>query len=196
MNWIVSTLPTDLPVSLDTVRTHLRIGDAEGDDYLTLLVNAATQFAQEKMATSLMAQTITATFYAEDMLKSIVQTDRTAPYYAEYLRSVIALPRGPVGDIASVVDANNVAVEYERIKVGHSDRLRFPKGVTLPVTAEYSAGYASADDVPADIRMALLTHVGTLYENRESTISGTTIGTVPHSLEAFYELRARATGVR
>lgn len=179
MKWVVTTAPTEQPISEDQLKTHLRIiGEAEGSEHFALLIATAVDYAQEKISCSLCEQTMTATFYD-----------------GEFTGGILRLPRGPIIDVVSVADANGAITDFTIYRVGNSDRLLLNVAATAPVTVEYSAGYGAAEDVPAAIRQALLTHCGTLYENRESVITGTIVASVPNSLEDFYRLRARTKGV-
>ena len=104
-------------------------------------------------------------------------------------------PPRPGSAVTSVTDGNGNAVtacRLERTPTG--DRLRFTGAATFPLTVVYEAGFASAAAVPAAIRVAILTHTATLYENRES-VAPRAMAVVPHSLEHFYRLRTRRPGV-
>ena len=202
----VTTPPTDTPVSLAQVKAQLRIETTNDDSYLPLLIAAATDYAQDQLGMSLMPQTITAVFNAEDIdLSPPVKQYPADPFsplgsplasplttWGTYGRSaVIPLLRGPVRSIASVTNANGTAVtqfNLERTPAG--DRLRLRATLNYPITVVYVAGYAQASDIPAGIAMAILAHVGTLYKFRES-VSDKSVLAVPHSLENFYRLKSR-----
>lgn len=180
MKWVISTPAAGRPIEYEAIlKRHVRLDDeydAEAD-LVELYIDAATEYAQERLHSSLMEQTITATFYLDDIHNGVV-----------------CLPRGPVIDITSVVDDNGDAATYDEFRVGHSDRLKITSALAAPITVVYQAGYETADEIPADIRLAIMTHVASLFENRES-ISEKAMVAVPHSLDAFYRLKARSLGV-
>lgn len=175
MKWDVITPPTGLAVAYAIAKHHLRIDGNDERDYVISLIEAATAHAEEALATSLLPRRIAATFYDNEFCD---------------------LPRGPVSAIVSVVDANGDAVpadgwRWER--KGNADCIRFLRSVTRPITVTYDAGYTNAAAIPADIRQAILCHVGTLYEFRES-VTSLAARPVPH-LDSFYRLRAREVGI-
>lgn len=165
---------TDAPVSWAQAKVHLRLSSDDEQDYVEDLIDAATDHAEEAMACTLMARERSVTFY------------RGGPMY---------LPKGPLISVTSIIDADAKTItDYDLEKVGNADLLTINEGFTYPLEVVYQAGYASASDIPAAIRQAILCHVGTLYENRES-VSDKSKTPVPHSLEAFYRLKRRSAGV-
>ena len=174
MKWTVTVSPTSRPVDWPTAKTHLRIDSTDEKSYVEQLIDAATDFAGEALSSSLMAQTITAVFYEGEP---------------------IHLPRGPLIAVTSITDDDGTVVtDYDVSRVGHSDRIEINTAFKYPVTVVYTAGYTSAAAVPASIRQAILCHVGSLYENRES-IADKAKTPVPHSLADFYRLKSRNTGI-
>ncbi len=173
MKYTVTTPPSGRPVDYATAKNHLRLDSNEEQTVVELAIDAATDFAQDAMGTSLLAQTIMATFYVgED----------------------IALPRGPLIAITSVTDGNGrIITDYDVWRVGHSDRLTINEAHEHPITVAYTAGYPNVAAIPASIRQAILVHVGTLYAMRESVMDGSP-KPVPHSLADFYKLKGRNTG--
>lgn len=205
--WSVIVPPTATPVAYADVRIALVLeGGTADQDYINTLIAAATDYAQDNLEMSLMPQTIAAVFNAEDVelappvrqypqdpfnpLGSPLATPVTT--WGTYGRSpVVRLPRGPVSAIVSVIDGKNANItgtNLERTPAG--DRLRFNGPLAYPVVVTYTAGFPDAPSIPAGIRVAILTHVGTLYENRESVSTGAP-KVVPHSLEDFYRLKSR-----
>jgi uncharacterized phiE125 gp8 family phage protein len=176
--WSVVTSPATRPATAAEARTHLRIDDLSQDAYLETLIDAATDFAEEKLAASLMPRTLMANFYDGEAL---------------------ILPRGPIIEVLSIVDADDqYADDYELKTVGNQTLVMLISGsLTYPISVTYRAGYVNAAGVatlPASIKLAILQHVATLYENRE-TVSDKSKMPVPHTLEAFYRLKSRAPGV-
>lgn len=51
------------------------------------------------------------------------------------------------------------------------------------VTLRFSAGYSSADVVPASIKAAILLRLGTLYANREDIVTGTIVSPLGRVIE-------------
>lgn len=174
--WAVVTPPAGRPVTWSQAKAHLRLtGDTE-QTYVETLIDAAADYAQEAMQCSLMPQTILATFFDAQP---------------------VVLPRGPIIRIESVAGADAASVDSSAYLVahyGHRAEVKLRLSVAYPISVRYVAGYANADAVPAALRLAILQHVATLYENRES-VSDKAKLPVPHSLADFYRRRARGTGV-
>ncbi|HEV7299252.1 MAG TPA: head-tail connector protein [Tepidisphaeraceae bacterium] len=175
--WSVTTPPTTTPVSAGDAGYYLNLNEGGVDETfpLELMVAAAVEHAEDVMGTSLMPRTMLATFY------------NGAP---------LLLPRGPLLEMIGVADGNeNAVTDYKVEHVGRRRTYIVPAaGLTYPVSITYRAGYANAAAVPADIKLAILAHVGTLYENRES-VSDKPKTPVPHSLEAFYRRKGRNVGI-
>lgn len=141
---------------------------------IALMIAAATDYAQDRLGMALMEQTILATFYDGER---------------------IILPRGPLIGIDSITDRTDAVVtDYELRNYGRTTEVILSGHAGYPVSIAYRAGHASAAQIPAAIRLAIMAHAGTLYENREST-SDKTVLPVPHSLDAFYRLKAAHAGV-
>jgi len=171
--WSVTIPPTDTPVSTQEVVDHLRL-DGRDSGWLDNFIAAATDYAEEKLSAALMPRTIRATFYDGEAL---------------------ILPRGPLIEVQTITDRDGAATtEYEIKHTGHTAQIVLTRSIQYPISITYQAGYASAQTIPSSIRLAILMHVGTLWENRES-ITDKTKTIIPHSLEDFYRLKCRSVGV-
>lgn len=204
--WTVTVIPGASPIDTNLVSTHLRLEGSDNDaTYLQFLIDAATDHAQDSLEQSLITQTITAAFNAEDVELTPPIRDYPADplnplgsplavplnTWGTYGRSpVVRLPRGPVQSVVSVLDAKGSAVSYGLERTPAGDRLRLNGPLNYPVTAVYVAGYGDVSTkVPAATRAAILTHVATLYENRMSVTAN--MKALPHSMEDFYRLKTR-----
>jgi len=166
--------------------SSLRVTTFDEQIYWQDLLDACTEYAENALDSSLLTRTITATYFEY----------HTTPLgffgYDGYYPRLLLLPRGPVQSITSITDANGNVINFNWETYGNSDKLRMLSGYVAPLTVVYQAGYGdTADNVPSDIRMAIRTHVATLFEQRGSTDEKAILA-VPHSLEAFYQLRRRS----
>lgn len=168
------TSPTVEPVSLETVKLHLRIDTDDEDALLDVYIKAAREQAEGLARRAFLLQTL------------------EAVYDAWPASLVLPLPRPPLVSVTSVkyYDNDNVEATWTDYLV---DTRSEPGAIhfdSLPGTAllgsgglavRYTAGYGDTpDEVPAELRQALLMIVGHWYENREQSISGTTIADVPN----------------
>src|SRR5665213_3714698 len=176
------------------IDSDIAAGAAE-QSLLTSEQAAAVEYAETVMGCSLLTRTITAVYYGPTV--PFAYGFQFGSTYSAY-RNRLPLPRGPVISITSVTDANGTisSSNYQLQGEGTADLLYMKVGWTDPLTVVYQAGYgSSAANVPPDIAQAILTHVATIHERRESA-TDRTITAVPHSLEAFYISKARTLQVR
>jgi uncharacterized phiE125 gp8 family phage protein len=173
--WSEIVAPVARPVTWAELKAQQRVATDAEQTFGELCIDAATEHAQDAMACSLMVRTLLATFYDGER---------------------IVLPRGPLIEVLGVTDRDDAAVTgFELAHAGHAAVL-IPTSshAGYPLSVTYRAGYATAAAVPADVRRAVLAHAGTLFENRESVTDKTKLP-VPHSLEAFYNLKSRKVPV-
>lgn len=185
MKWSITTPPADRVVSYAEAKYHCNLsetGDTDADaalqTYVEGLIDAATEYAEEATESSLAPRTLTAIFNEGEE---------------------IILPRGPLLSITSITDDDDDEItDYEIERRGLSDRLIIDADFSYPLTVVFEAGYedtgTGTSGVPAMIRHAILCHVGTLYENRESA-STDALKAVPHQLADSYRLRRRGLGM-
>lgn len=174
--------PTAEPLILEEVQDHLRADFDEEVAYLTRLIVAAREAFEKKTGMQLMTATWSGFL------------DRFPWYHTEPIR----LAKPPTQSVTSVsyIDSSGVsqvwsASEYtvqtfagsspQRGMISPKPDFLYPTTRRVPnaVTIDFVAGYQSADDVPADIKYALLAWIGHHYENRESVIVGQTATMVP-----------------
>jgi len=173
-------------VSSAQMTAQLRLDDPTELLYIADLVDAAAEYAEQAMDTSLITRTCTVIHYQPPMYLTSV------PVFTKQVK--LFLPRGPVASITSVVDAISRAVTFTHERQGTEDYAVLTGTFTMPITVTYAAGWGTAAQVPADIRLAIRTHVVSLWENRAS-VSDTHYLPVPHSLEEFYAKRRRTSSV-
>lgn len=160
--YIISVKPVNLPVSLELVKEQLYITDGSQDTYITLLIKAAAEMAEKFMNMAI----INATYLTyRDCFAACIEI-RKGNYNTlnsfEYLKddSYIAVP----------ADSYRVDVRNPYPKIYESTDEDYPKDgddVHNLIKIEFIAGFGdSSDDVPNDIKLALMMHVAKLYENR------------------------------
>ncbi|PHP28003.1 head-tail connector protein [Limimaricola cinnabarinus] len=160
------TPPTEEPIDLDLVKTHVRVDGAEEDALLQGYIAAARASVEAYTRRSLVTR--------------VVELRR------DDLRSQILLPTAPVQS----VDA--ISIEgVDGVDTGLADgswRLldHMTPAQLVPATGTYwphamagveggvkirmTVGYGAAQDVPGDLRTALLLYVAHLYQNREGEL--------------------------
>lgn len=164
--------PTEYPISLDEARAHLRVESADEDFLIMSLVAAATDHLDG---------------YSGVLGRCIVN-QQWRQDFASW--SPLRLPFPNVSAVAvSYLDADGLpqtvaAADHRLVDAVRGPEVYFRPGWAAPVTdlgthgpisVTFTAGYGPASRVPASIKAAILLHVGTLYEHRESIVTGTIV---------------------
>ena len=150
------TPATGTPVTLEETKSFCRALTNDDDLIFEMLINAATDFAQNVTG----RQLCTATY-------EIVVGGEQSP---------LRLPKAPLKAITSVM-CNGIDLDYS---LHYDIDVAFIEFVASDdVTIEYTCGY---DVVPYALKAWLLNKVSTLYENREQIIVGQSIADMPSSV--------------
>lgn len=159
MHLHLQTPPNGLPLTLEQVKTHLRIDGAAEDALLTALIGAATEHVQNMTNRQLMRATYR--------------------LFLDRLPTSVPLPRPPFAAIKTI-SATDEAAQVVEFEAGYyttaGTDLATLRGVLdsgwyastyKNIVIEYEAGYPNAEAIPEPIKQAMLLIIGHLYENRE-----------------------------
>lgn len=178
MGTSIVTPPALEPVSLNEAKEHSRITITEDDDYVTALIVAARQWAEEWTKRAF-----------------ITQTRRVTMDRFPRGRRDIVLPFPNLLTVSSVayIDTNGDSQTWDsslytvdtdelpgRVRLNYG--VQYPVGRTQPdgVTVTYTCGYGpAASDVPVAIRHAIKILCGHWYDNREPVVTGTVAAEIP-----------------
>lgn len=150
-------LVTVSPIDLDEFERHLRVDSAEAQHVLPYAAAAAVEIER----------------YAG---LALLHTEVTAQSgYDGY--TFLHLPIGPLidaGDIQSVdrvqLDGSLVPVSEFSVTTGQHPVIRFPTPIGGPIRVTYQAGFGvESDDVPADLRHAVMDLAMRLFDWRGDT---------------------------
>jgi uncharacterized phiE125 gp8 family phage protein len=165
----VSVRPTVEPITVAEAKIHLKVDGSDEDAYIRALIEAARTWVERHIDAALMPQTIEESW-------DCLPTDSAEK---------IMLRVWPVREIISVVYIDSVGVPATWLPINYvvnprtvPVELAAAAGKTWPtvrdqagaVVITYLAGHASAAQVPAPIKQAILLIVGELYEKREDSI--------------------------
>lgn len=150
------TPPTTQPVSLEEAKNFCRILGDDDNMIIPLLIDAATDYAQNVTS----RQLCTATY-------AVVVGGKESP---------LLLPKAPLKAITSVT-CNGVELDYSLHYDYDVAFIEF--SATDDVTITYECGY---DVIPASLKAWCLNKVSTLYENREQIIIGTIVQEISKSV--------------
>lgn len=173
----VTAKSTDLPVSLDEMKRHLRVMDGALDEHIIALTEAATEYAESVCGRSLrVSQTLTQS-------------------YCHWPCNPVKFDREPVSAISSVKyrDANGTlqtlaSSNYRLHKsINAGSHLEFDADFSAPtlddrddaVVIEFVAGYATLEDVPAMAKHAIKLIVGHWFNHNEAVNVGNITSEVP-----------------
>jgi uncharacterized phiE125 gp8 family phage protein len=182
--------PTDEPLTLDEVREHLRIVGTDQDNYLARLIAAARSRAERITKRALITQTwrVTLDEFPEwfDIPKAPLQSVLTINYL-DGDGATVALydsssPQVGIADF--VIDTQS---DPARVLLAYGITWPAPVVQANAVSLTFEAGYGDhAEDVPEDLRLAMLLMIGHWFEHRESVAGsdaggGTDLKDVPQS---------------
>lgn len=150
------TPPTTQPVSLEEAKNFCRILGNDDDAIISLLIDAATDYAQNVTGRQLCMATY-----------QVVVGGKESP---------LRLPKAPLKAITSVT-CNGVELDYALHYDYDVAFIEFSD--TNDVTITYECGY---DVVPKSLQAWCLNKVSTLYENREGIVVGLSVAEVPSGM--------------
>lgn len=188
-DWTLITPPTSEPVSIEETKDHLRVdGDVE-DALIGLYVQMAREAVEHETWRAFLPQT----------------WDLALDAWPE--SGAIELPRPPLQSVTSITYRDSALATHTLATTAYRvDTAAEPGRVVLapgaawpsdeldtgkPIRVRFVAGYASAADVPAMARAAILLQVAEIYANREAAITGTIVAVSPAVQRVLNLLRVR-----
>ena len=175
------TAPQAEPVSIDDLMTHLRVENDEDMPYLDEIERAAREYIENLLGRKLITQTWKV-YYSSWPADNIFEI----PYGQLQSVSSITYMDTDGNSNTLVADIYDVDTASEPGKVVLAYNQSWPSVSlypTNPISIEFTCGYGDRGSaVPSMIRHAAKILAGHLYENREASITGITIQTVPIGL--------------
>jgi uncharacterized phiE125 gp8 family phage protein len=172
----IVTAPSAEPISLADAKTHLRIGATETDDdaYITALIVVARRFAESYCTRSLVQQTFDVKL---DCFPRSGLIDVPRPPLVSITSITFVDVTGTLQTIAPADYQVDAATEPGRIFPAATKWWPFVRyGDLNPITIRCVAGYPVGspqdadglrENVPGEIKSAMLMLIGHLYEHRE-----------------------------
>lgn len=161
MDWHIRLVeaPKSEPLTLTQVKSDRVVTHDEHDEDFERYIEAARQAAENKTGRAFITQK-----WRQDFTK--ITGDETA----------LPLIRWPVKSIDKVL-INGEEVDHSTFEFLPDDDavIDSNKFIGQKVTVIYTAGYGDADSVPATVKQWMLATIGSMYENREIEITGTSI---------------------
>lgn len=193
MSLTLVTEPTTEPLTIDDVRAHLRIDVDDDDPYLTTLIAVARERCEGATRRTLITQTWDL-FLDQWPTWDGYHGGRTFEPVNTLLPAggFVALPKAPLQSVSFVKytdlggtvqtwDPSNYLVEAPvgprcargRLALGWVKVWPVIRPTMNAIQIRLVTGYGDrASDVPSILKQAMLLDIGTLFENRESVLSG------------------------
>jgi uncharacterized phiE125 gp8 family phage protein len=183
--------PLSDPLTLAEVKQHLRVTDTADDALITSLISAARDYVEKTYS----LQLLTATW--ELKMNEFGPSDSyTIPIYP--MTGITSITYVDLYGVTHTVDTSTYVVDLHskpaRITPAFCQIWPYVRGQTNDVTITFTAGFGLAANVPDCVKAAMKLLIGNWYENREATISGTIIATVPLAVDALmsqYDYKVR-----
>lgn len=180
ISYRVTVPPTWEPVAIVEARAQCRVIDTSEDLYIAGLIKAAREHCEKIHGFAYSARTM------ELWLEEWPDCDE------------IRLPHPPLVSVASVkyygtddTEYTLPATDYYVDTIGEPGQIHTRYLKTWPTTVlrdynavciTYTCGYATPDDVPETIKLAIKLLVGHWFENREDSVTGTVNRTIENGV--------------
>ena len=172
------TAPATEPVSLAEAKGHLRYEDSADETYITALITAARQHAEELCWRGFITQTW------ELVLPCFPDCDRPIELPMGQVSSITSLKYIDQNGVEQTLDSDTYSLESEppaKVHLAPDESWPSTQRRWDAVTVRYVVGWADAAAVPKPIKQALLLLIGQMYEFRTNDLAG---GVSPQSLAA------------
>lgn len=181
------TAPATEPVTLAEAKGHLRYEDSADDSYITALVSAARQHAEELCWRGFITQTweLVLPCFPDCRSIELPKGDVSAVTWLKYFDDA---------GVERTLDASSYALESQppaRLHLTPDESWPSTQRRWDAVTVRYVAGWANAGAVPVPIKQALLLLIAQMYEFRTDDLAGslTPQSLATEALLAPYRLR-------
>lgn len=161
MHYEVIQQPAGLPVSLETVKMHLRLDETDNyeNNYLTKLIKSVAAYGEKCTDREFLTKTFIAytdcLYSGLEIEKSKLQSIDKIEYYLN--GELKTLPESEYSIIK-----NNI---YSRIFLKSSPFFVDERPQAVQIT--FKAGFGDSDsDIPEDLSVAMLHHIAKIYESR------------------------------
>lgn len=175
------------PITLAEAKAHLRVDTTTEDTLITTLINAATEYAEKRLARALITQTW------EQYLDEFPSTDSFEIKFPP-LQSITSIKYYDADNVLQTWDSTNYDVDIKaepgtislsNASTGYPSTFNKPNAVII----KYVAGYGDAStDVPELIRAGIKLLVSHFFENREGvqTMGSVQDIKIPHVIETIF----------
>lgn len=156
--------PSSLPISLEEVRSYLRIGTSEDDGILSLFNKSATDKIENKYHQALVTRTMRERFYGPDIQKAFnlaAQANRKAylrPYFAPVSSMVLVKFFDEIG---AITNAPNGFIKLENNKF-------YISNLAYGIEIDYVCGFGNSAKVPNEYKQLILEEIANSIAKRDN----------------------------
>lgn len=189
MGFVLVTQPAKEPVTIEEAKRHLRIDTTDSDEEIKALITTARRYVERDTRRSLITQTWRSEYWN----------------FPRRGRAYVQLAHGPISaitgvtyiDTASVVQTLDPSLYVADLareipRVYSAPHACWPCCLDQPgsVKVTYTTGYGpAADDVPRELRYAILFLMAHWFANREAVvIENVTPAEVPMAAQAILDI--------
>lgn len=176
------TGPSSEPITLAEAKLYLRVDDTTENDLITAIITAARRKFENDTYHYLMPQTWELYLNKDEISNeqiSINKSDITAISSVKYYDINNTQQTLSTSDYQTAIEGRPYSIQITTMPQVY-DRLN-------AMVIRFTLGYANAAAVPEDIKTAIKTLIGTLYENRQTIVTGTQVNEVPDTYKFIME---------
>jgi uncharacterized phiE125 gp8 family phage protein len=175
-----TTAPDTTPVDLASAKVHCRVEHDDDDVFIQSMIGAAARHIERILGRAVMPQ---------EWLLELTAWQDAVVLPIEPVRSVVVTYTDAAGDQQTLDAATYLLSAWPSM----ATEWRFASGALrpelddeeYPVRFAIGAGYADADSVPEDLKVAVQMLVGHWYKHREAVVSGTISSELPIGVSAL-----------
>lgn len=167
-------------VTVTEAKAHIRVDISDDDTLISGLIVAANDYAQmytrRQFVTDTLVQYFTDFPDEMELLKPPLQSVTTIKYLDT---------DGNQQTLADSVYDVDTTIEPGIVRLAFNQSWPSIRNTPNSIIVTYVAGYGDASDVPQMTKQAILLLIGHWYENREDTISGVNIASIPRAVDSL-----------
>ena len=179
---VLQTAPATTPITLAEAKSHMRVTLPDEDADITIYIKSATALCEQILQRKLITQTWKMYLDSWPLYIDVLFGD---------LQSVTHVKYTDMDEDQSTFAASNYDVDIASVpgRIILKDTKSWPTdtlNANNPIEIQFITGYGDAEDIPDDIRNAVLLTTAHLYENRENYLISTMhIERVPQTARAL-----------
>ena len=176
------TGPSSEPITLGEAKLYLRVDDTTEDALITAIITAARRKFENDTYHYLLPQTWELYLNQNEINAeqiSINKSDITAISSVKYYDQSNTQQTLSTNDYQTAIQGRPYSIQLTTVPQVYN-RLE-------AMVIRFTLGYTNAAAVPEDIKTAIKTLIGTLYENRQTVVTGTQVNEVPDTYKFIME---------